>query len=87
MGKVSGSDEERGQRVRDAIQYNVERVVRFEVEGMELARRLVLGQVEGTTELSVESPVGRALRNARPGDRMRVEAPGGCVEVSVLEVL
>jgi len=80
-------EEVRRQRVLDAVQNNMEQVVRFVVEGTSFTRRLVWGRVETVAELSVESPVGRALRNAQPGDRMRVEAPGGCVEVSVLEVL
>ena len=76
MSRIGGSDEERGQRLRDAIQYNLEHTVRFKVEGVELTRRLV-DQVQDTAgELSVGSPVGRALRNARPGDRMRVEIEG-----------
>jgi transcription elongation GreA/GreB family factor len=79
-------DEERRRRILDVWQCNLDHVVRFEVEGMELVRRLVAHEVEAVDELNVASAVGRALRNARPGDRMSVEAPGGCVEVSVLEV-
>jgi len=65
---------------------NLWRRVRFEVCGIELARRLV-PELEGGNEISSQSAVGKALLMASAGDRIVVEAPGGDVVVKVLEVL
>lgn len=65
---------------------NVGRVVRFRLEGVELGLRLVYAVEDVATELNVESPVGRALREAQAGDSLTVRAPGGDVVVNVLEV-
>ncbi len=64
---------------------NVGRLVRFNLDGVELVRRLV-NPVNGSANgLSVESPVGRVLSKARVGDRVVVQAPVGDVVVKVLE--
>jgi len=65
---------------------NVGRVVRFRLEGMEFGLRLVDVVEDVATELNVESPVGRALREAQAGDSLTVRAPGGNVVVNVLGV-
>ena len=65
---------------------NVGRVVRFKLEGVDLGMRLVHVVEDVATELNVESPVGRALREASAGDSLTVKAPGGNVVVKVLGV-
>jgi transcription elongation factor GreA len=37
-------------------------------------------------KLSVESPIGRALIDKRPGDEVRVDAPGGSFTVQLVKV-
>jgi len=53
---------------------------------MEFGLRLVDVVEDVATELNVESPVGRALREAQAGDSLTVRAPGGNVVVNVLGV-
>ena len=65
---------------------NVGRTVRFALEGLELEYRLVYVVEDEATDLNAESPVGRALRDARAGDEVIAKAPVGDVVVKVLEV-
>lgn len=70
-----------------SVQSNVGRLVRFDLEGVRLARRLICRPVEDLeTELSVGSPVGRALQRASVGDEVEVTTPGGAIVVQLLEV-
>jgi transcription elongation GreA/GreB family factor len=63
-------------------------VVQFDLDGLRLKRRLVDLRVidDPATELSVESPVGRALLAAAAGDELVVKAPAGDVVVKVRSV-
>jgi transcription elongation GreA/GreB family factor len=67
---------------------NLGRVVRFDLDGIRLERRLVDLPVldDPGSELSVESPVGRALLSAAAGDELVVKAPAGDVVVKVQAV-
>ena len=37
--------------------------------------------------ISLASPLGRAILGARPGDRIRLEAPGGARRFQVIEIV
>lgn len=67
---------------------NLGRVIQFDLDGIQLQRRLVDLHVldDPGVELSVESPVGRALLLARAGDELVVKAPAGDVIVKVRSV-
>ena len=66
---------------------NVGRVVEFNLDGYALARRLVHRVDDPAQEINVISPVGSALVEARPGDSIEVDAPGGKVAVNVVRVM
>ena len=72
--------------VLDRVTTNVGRRIRFTLNGVELELELVYEVRDWTREVNVESPVGRALRNAREGDKNTVMTPGGVVVVNVLGV-
>lgn len=67
---------------------NLDRVIQFELDGNPLQRRLVGFTVvdDPAEELSIESPVGRALLGAQVGDEFVVPAPAGDVVVKVQSV-
>jgi transcription elongation factor GreA len=49
----------------------------------------IVGPAEANPRLgriSNESPLGRALMDHRPGDQVRVDAPGGAFTVSIVKV-
>lgn len=62
----------------------------FAVDGLVMQRTLADCEAEKldfANEISVRSPVGHALRFARPGDEVQAQAPGGMmVKVKLLEV-
>ena len=65
---------------------NIDRVVRFDLDGILLKRRLVWDPQDVAQDLNPESAVGRVLLTARTGDTVTVAAPGGSVTVRLLEV-
>ena len=38
-------------------------------------------------KISDESPIGKALLGAKPGDEVQAETPGGIIQMKVLEIL
>lgn len=60
------------------------KVVWFTLNGKRLCRRL--SPHEGKHKISIESPVGKALVGKTVGDKLQVDAPGGPVEIEILEV-
>ncbi len=66
---------------------NTDLLIRFSLAGEVLERRLVTRPVEDpTAELNTQSPVGRALLSAIPGQSIEVETPGGKLAVKVLSI-
>ena len=65
---------------------NIDRIVKFDLDGILLERRLVWGPQDVARDLNPESAIGRALLTARKGDTLTVAAPGGSVTVRLLEV-
>lgn len=43
-------------------------------------------RVEGFRTVTLESPLGKAIKGKRPGDNVQVEAPGGSFSVEILEI-
>ncbi len=37
-------------------------------------------------KISYESPIGSALLNKRPGDKVKVETPGGAIEFTIIRI-
>lgn len=74
------------QRRETARRSNLWQVVQFNLDGIELERRLVLAIEDVDRDINVSSPVGKALLHAAAGERIVVEAPGGNVVVKVLEI-
>jgi len=72
--------------VLERMTTNVGRRIWFTLNEVELELELVHEVKDWTREINVESPVGRALRNARAGDRCTVVTPGGVSVVNVLGV-
>jgi len=67
---------------------NVDRVIRFDLDGKRWERRLVCWPVRDmATELNVASPVGRVLRSAQVGQELPVHVPSGDLVVKVLEIV
>jgi transcription elongation GreA/GreB family factor len=66
---------------------NIDQVIRFELDGEVLERRLVARPVEDeSAELNAQSPVGQALLSAIAGQSIEVETPGGALMVKVLSI-
>ena len=63
--------------------------IEFVVDGVKLQRRLVITVTKIGKEISVASPVGGRLANAKPGDQfvIQMKAPEPDVVVSVVKVL
>jgi transcription elongation GreA/GreB family factor len=68
---------------------NLWQTVHFDLvdEGVPLCRRLVPHAADLATELSADSPIGRVLLRARPGETIRVATPGGEISVRVNTIL
>lgn len=56
----------------------------FRVNGKRYCRRL--SEDDGDNKISIIAPVGRALLGKNLGDKFRVQAPGGPVEVEIIDV-
>jgi transcription elongation factor GreA len=63
--------------------------VEIQEEGMDPEKFVIVGAAEADPRLgriSNESPLGKALLNHKPGDRVKVEAPGGEFEIEILSI-
>ena len=64
--------------------------VLYDGDSEDMAERYLIGNMEEQTDdadvISPESPLGAALRDAKPGDNVTYEAPNGSLSVSVLKV-
>lgn len=64
--------------------------VLYDGDSEDMAERYVIGnmeeQIDGADVISAGSPLGAALRDAKPGDTVTYEAPNGSLSVSVLKV-
>ena len=65
---------------------NLEKVIKFELDGVVLTRQLVLIAMDRDTQISQASPVGCFIGNHAPGQAGTVNTPGGAVTVKVLAV-
>ena len=54
---------------------NLDKVIEFELEGTRMVRRLVVTVSVFGQEISIASPVGRKLANAKPGDQFTITRP------------
>ncbi len=62
--------------------------VTLQEEGMEPETYMIVGPAEAEPRLgriSNESPIGKALLNHKVGDKVKVEAPGGAYEITVIK--
>jgi transcription elongation factor GreA len=63
--------------------------VTIQEEGCDPEEYTIVGPAEASPRegrISNESPLGRALMDHRPGDRVRVDAPGGAFFVTISKV-
>lgn len=65
---------------------NMDKVIRFELDGTEVVRQLVPVVRQVGQEISIASPVGMRLANANPGQEFVIPRPG-TDEFSVVKVL
>ncbi|MDY6847228.1 MAG: transcription elongation factor GreA [Chloroflexota bacterium] len=71
----------------DSIQVGAR--VKLQEEGSDPEEYVIVGAAEADPRLgriSNESPLGKALLNKKPGDKVKVEAPGGEFEVEILSI-
>jgi len=54
---------------------NLDKVITFELEGTRMVRRLVVTVKQFGAEISIASPVGMKLANAKPGDPFTITRP------------
>ena len=62
----------------------------FDVEFEEEVVYTIVGSTESDpleNKISDESPIGKALIGAKPGDEVQAETPGGALKMKVLEIL
>ena len=62
----------------------------YDVEFDEEVTYTIVGSTESDpmeNKVSDESPIGKALIGAKPGDEVSAETPGGTVQMKVLEIL
>ena len=63
--------------------------VTIQENGNEPEEYIIVGSAEANPRegrISVESPIGRALINKKPGEEVLVDAPGGSFTVHLLKV-
>ncbi len=65
---------------------NLDRVIEFELGGEKFVRRLVMTVHEIGEEISVASPVGLHLANAKPGAVFQINVANECSVGKVLSV-
>ncbi len=65
-------------------------VVSLRYEGDDDVERFLIGSIEerreGLSVISPGSPLGQALLGRKPGDTVQYEAPGGTLEVQIVDV-
>jgi transcription elongation GreA/GreB family factor len=54
---------------------NLDKFIEFELEGTRMVRRLVVTVKQFGAEISIASPVGMKLANAKPGDPFTITRP------------
>jgi len=54
---------------------NLDKFIEFELEGTRMVRRLVVTVKQFGREISIASPVGLKLANAKPGDQFTITRP------------
>ena len=62
----------------------------YDVEFDEEVTYTIVGSTESDpmeNKISDESPIGKALLGAKPGDEVQAETPGGTLKMKVLEIL
>ncbi len=62
----------------------------YDVEFDEEVTYTIVGSTESDpmeNKISDESPIGKALLGAKPGDEVQAETPGGTLQMKVLEIL
>ncbi|MBQ3076032.1 MAG: transcription elongation factor GreA [Clostridia bacterium] len=62
----------------------------YDVEFDEEVIYTIVGSTESDpmeNKISDESPIGKALLGAKPGDEVQAETPGGAVKMRILEIL
>jgi len=85
----NNNDKKKGDRDMNMVNNNnnIDQVIRFELDGEVLERRLVARPAEDeSAELNAQSPVGQALLSALVGESIGVETPGGALMVKVLSI-
>lgn len=63
--------------------------VEVQEEGYDPEKYTIVGAAEADPRLgriSNESPLGKALLNKKPGDKVKVDAPGGEFEIEILSI-
>lgn len=63
--------------------------VKVQEEGYDPEEYTIVGAAEADPRLgriSNESPLGKALLNKKPGDKVKVDAPGGEFEIEILSI-
>lgn len=63
--------------------------VKVQEEGYDAEEYTIVGAAEADPRLgriSNESPLGKALLNKKPGDKVKVDAPGGEFEIEILSI-
>lgn len=71
----------------DSVQVGAK--VKVQEEGNDPEEYVIVGHAEADPRLgriSNESPLGKALLNHKPGDKVKVEAPGGAFEIEILKI-
>lgn len=66
---------------------NLGKIIRFDLDGLILERQLVQITDCSLNEIHVDSPVGKALAEARAGEQYAVQVPEGTLVVKVLMVM
>lgn len=72
---------------RQPVALNLDKTIRFDLNGQVLERRLVLTSFDSQSEISTACPVGRKISNAQPGQAFEVSTLDGNSVVKVLAVL
>jgi hypothetical protein len=66
---------------------NLWKTITFRLDHTEITRRLVPFVRDSETELNIDSPVGRALLVARPGQTVVARTPAGDIDVQIISIV